>query len=91
MRKKITRKPGKNPKTTQKNEGAELGKAFGVRICELRKARGWSQEHLADRCDIHRSHMGQIERGEVDPALSTLGKIVKGLEAKPGEVLDALL
>ena len=42
---------------------AELQKAVGARIRELRMARGWSQESYADICEIHRSHMGEIERG----------------------------
>jgi len=39
-----------------------LQQNFGARIRELRTARGWSQEHFADVCEIHRSHMGEIER-----------------------------
>ncbi len=59
---------------------AELQRAIGARIRELRTARGWSQEAFADICEIHRSHMGEIERGEVDVAISTLQKVGKGLD-----------
>ena len=69
---------------------AALQKRFGDRVRELRKARGWSQEHLADVCHLHRSHMGQIERGEVDVELTTLRKVTKGLGVHPGEVLEGL-
>jgi len=68
-----------------------LQQNFGARIRELRTARGWSQEHFADVCEIHRSHMGEIERGEVDPALSTLAKIAKGLEMSAGAILKGIL
>ena len=68
-----------------------LQEAFGARIRELRTARGWSQEHFADVCGIYRSHMGEIERGEVDPALSTLAKIAKGLELSGGVLLKGII
>ena len=57
-----------------------LQKKIGDRVRELRLKRGWSQEHFADVCGIHRGHMGQIERGEKDVTISTLAKIGKGLE-----------
>lgn len=69
---------------------ATLQKRFGDRLRELRKARGWSQEHFADVCHVHRSHMGQIERGEVDIALSTIRKVTRGLGMTPGAVLDEI-
>jgi transcriptional regulator with XRE-family HTH domain len=47
-------------------------KALGARIRELRSKKGWSQEEFADLCGIHRSHMGEIERGETNLTLSTM-------------------
>ena len=58
----------------------QVQKALGVRIRELRLKRGWAQEEFADRCDIHRSHMGEIERGETNLTLSTLLIVSKKLE-----------
>jgi len=55
-------------------------KALGSRIRELRLKRGWSQEEFADVCGIHRSHMGEIERGETNLTLSTLLTISSKLE-----------
>jgi len=68
-----------------------LAQLFGNRVRELRTSRGWSQEHFADVCEIHRSHMGEIERGEVDVALSTLAKIAKGLEMSAGAILKGII
>lgn len=56
-------------------------KALGVRIRDLRLGKGWSQEEFADKCGIHRSHMGEIERGETNLTLSTLLIISKQLQA----------
>jgi transcriptional regulator with XRE-family HTH domain len=39
-------------------------KAFGLRIKLLRIARGWSQEQLAEETGMHRTFIGQVERGQ---------------------------
>ena len=57
-----------------------IQKALGSRIRDLRHKRGWSQEEFADICGIHRSHMGEIERGETNLTLSTLLVISQKLE-----------
>ncbi|HEV2989566.1 MAG TPA: helix-turn-helix transcriptional regulator [Candidatus Angelobacter sp.] len=70
---------------------AELQRAVGAKIRELRMARGWSQETFADICEIHRSHMGEIERGEVDVAISTLAKLAKGLDITVSAMLKGVV
>ncbi|HXB22977.1 MAG TPA: helix-turn-helix transcriptional regulator [Candidatus Solibacter sp.] len=70
---------------------AELQIAIGAKIRELRTARGWSQETFADICEIHRSHMGEIERGEVDVAISTLQKVGKGLDITVSALLKGIV
>jgi len=57
-----------------------IQKTLGSRIRELRLKKGWSQEEFADRCGIHRSHMGEIERGETNLTLSTLLVISQKLD-----------
>jgi transcriptional regulator with XRE-family HTH domain len=57
-----------------------IQKTLGTRIRELRLKREWSQEEFADICDIHRSHMGEIERGETNLTLSTMLVIAQKLE-----------
>jgi transcriptional regulator with XRE-family HTH domain len=57
-----------------------IQKTLGTRIRELRLKRGWSQEEFADICDIHRRHMGEIERGETNLTLSTMLVIAQKLE-----------
>ena len=58
-----------------------IQKTLGTRIRELRLKRGWSQEQFADICDIHRSHMGEIERGETNLTLATMLVIAQKLES----------
>ena len=57
----------------------EVYKEIGRRIVSARKRKGMSQEQLAGRSDIDRSHMGFIEQGRRKPTLSTLYKISKTL------------
>jgi transcriptional regulator with XRE-family HTH domain len=70
---------------------ATIYQAVGNRIRELRGERGWSQEEFADRCRIHRSHMGEIERGEVDASISTLRKVAKGFGMTVSEFLRGVV
>jgi DNA-binding XRE family transcriptional regulator len=55
---------------------AELGK----RIAKARRDQGMSQETLAVKSDIDRSHMGFIEQGRRKPTIATLHKITRSLK-----------
>lgn len=59
---------------------SDLNKIFGRKVAELRLEQHLSQEELADRCGIHRTYMGAIERGEKSPTLNTIKKIADGLK-----------
>ena len=54
-------------------------KALGKRIKELRKVQGFSQEDLSYEADIPLSQVGRIERGEINPTVSTLAAISAAL------------
>lgn len=57
-----------------------VAKALGNRIRSLRKGRGWSQEHLADEANMHRTYLWGIERGVRNPSLRHLAQIADALE-----------
>jgi len=47
--------------------------AFGQRIRQLRDAKGWTQEDLAEHANIHRNQVQNVERGTLtgrDPAVT---------------------
>jgi transcriptional regulator with XRE-family HTH domain len=60
---------------------------IGVAIRAARKAKGLSQEALAEIAGIDRSYMGGIERGEHNVALVNLVKVSEALEIKLSELL----
>lgn len=60
----------------------DIKKQVGQRIRHLRLSRGFTQEGLADASGIHRAHLGEIERGDIDPTILTLQKIGHGLKVK---------
>ena len=45
----------------------------------IRKNKGWSQEDCAERCGLHRTYIGAIERGERNITLGTLDKIAAAM------------
>lgn len=47
----------------------------GKRIQELRKARGWTQEDLAERSGLHPTYIGGVERGERNATIEAFCKI----------------
>ena len=67
-----------------------IQKTLGTRIRELRLKRGWSQEQFADICDIHRSHMGEIERGETNLTLGSLILITRRLRTTIAQIFDGI-
>lgn len=52
---------------------------FGKKVRELRKQRGLSQEALALLCDLDRSYIGGVERGERNVSLINIHKISNAL------------
>jgi transcriptional regulator with XRE-family HTH domain len=65
---------------------AQLRK-LGRAIAAERRARGISQEDFAEVCDLHRTHMGEIERGQVNVSWDSLMKVARGLRMKPSMML----
>ena len=61
-------------------------KRFGQSIQESRKRQNLSQEKLAAKADIERSYMGRIERGESNPPIYTVHKILHALGISSAEL-----
>ena len=63
----------------------ETKKHFGDVLRRLRKARRLSQESLALACNLDRTYIGGIERGERNVSLVNIVKIARSLRVSPKE------
>jgi transcriptional regulator with XRE-family HTH domain len=54
--------------------------AFGATVRAQRQARGWSQEEFADRVGLHRTYIGDIERGERNVSLINIERLSRALD-----------
>jgi len=65
---------------------SNINKEVGLNIRKLREDKGLSQEKLAALADLHRTYIGQIERGEKNLGLRNLEKIAKALHVNIKEL-----
>ncbi len=61
----------------------------GRNIKTVREARGWSQEELADRAELHRTYVSGVERGVRNPTITVLERLAKALKVTIGSLTDA--
>jgi transcriptional regulator with XRE-family HTH domain len=61
-------------------------RALGQAIRQRRRERDLSQGELGLRAGVHPNHIGQLERGTRDLRVTTLLKILNGLDATPAEL-----
>lgn len=67
-----------------------LAERFGRNLAACRRRVGISQEEVSFRASLHRTAVGQIERGERLPRIDTLMKLAGALEVEPAVLLDGL-
>ncbi|MCI9124757.1 MAG: helix-turn-helix transcriptional regulator [Eubacterium sp.] len=60
---------------------------MGMRIRQVRKAKGWSQNVLAQKCGISMSFLGHVERGTRIMSLETFVGICSALDTNADELL----
>ena len=59
----------------------------GNKIRQLRTDNGLSQEKLSFACELDRTYIGSVERGERNISVINLKKIAKALNTDPSELL----
>ncbi len=65
-----------------------LRRKFGIRVRELRKKLGLSQEELGFKANIHRTYVGAVERGEQNVSLDNIGRLAKYLKVTLSELFN---
>ena len=63
---------------------------FGQRVRALRSERGWSQEDFAAECEVHRTYMGGVERGERNVSLVNIERIARALGMTLSELFEGV-
>ena len=60
----------------------------GSRIREARERRNLTQAALGALCELHRTFIGSVERGERNISLLNLRKIARALRTTPARLLE---
>ena len=56
-----------------------IAKIIGERLRAYRIQKGWSQEILAERAELHHTYIGQLERGEKNATIESIYKVTTAL------------
>lgn len=72
------------------NRNKEVCIAFGKRLREIREYRNISQESLANNAEISISQVSRLERGLLNPTLSTIIQLASALNVPVEELLTYL-
>jgi transcriptional regulator with XRE-family HTH domain len=62
-------------------------RAIGDRIRERRNELNLTQEELGSRCELHRTFIGSVERGERNISILNLRQIAKSLRISIGKLV----
>ncbi|MDQ0492331.1 helix-turn-helix domain-containing protein [Paenibacillus brasilensis] len=66
---------------------AELRKQMGIRIRAIRKAKGLTQQQLAELSGLDDAYIGSVERGERNFSIDTLEKVLTALNVSISELM----
>lgn len=69
---------------------ADILERFGQRVRALRKEQGYSQEAFAAACELDRTYIGGIERGERNLALRSIEKIALTLGISLSQLMEGV-
>lgn len=70
--------------------GEEIARQFGETMMILRRQADISQEELGFRASLHRTEIGQLERGYRLARIDTLIKLAGALEVPPARLLRGM-
>jgi transcriptional regulator with XRE-family HTH domain len=66
----------------------DLKKLLGTAIRAQRDLLGISQEELANRADLHRTYISDLERGVRNPSVESIEKIARALRVSASKLFE---
>lgn len=69
---------------------SKLSIEIGQRIRNYRLQVGLNQEQLAEKCSLHPTYIGQVERGEKNATIESISKIAAGLSLPLSKLFENL-
>ncbi len=66
-------------------EQEQINEQIGCKIKDLRNRNGLTQQELADRTELTKGFISQLERGQVSPSVVTLLDLIECLGSTPGD------
>ena len=70
-------------------EKLDLKKLFGAEVKRRRNELGISQEELAERANLHRTYVSDVEAGKRNPSLASIERLANGLGASLSSVFGS--
>jgi transcriptional regulator with XRE-family HTH domain len=64
--------------------------AFGQNVRKFREAKGLSQETLAEKADLDRTYISDIERGTRNPGIKNVAKLAKALGIATAKLVEGV-
>jgi len=64
--------------------------SFGQSVAKHRRARGFTQEALAEKADLDRTYLSDIERGVRNPGIKNVIVIAKALGITPSDLMKGI-
>ena len=68
----------------------DIQKAFGLKVKQLRKATGMSQEKFALSIDMDRTYYASVEAGKRNISICNIKKIADGFGVTLGELFEGI-
>ncbi len=63
-------------------------KNFGKNLKRYRLEKGWTQEQLAEKVNVHQTYIGKLELGLINPSLMKIFVITRALKIKLSNIMD---
>lgn len=77
--------PLKKPQQLPASDNLREILSYNIKVLRIEK--GWSQEYLANECELDRTYISAIERCRWNISLSNIEKIAKTLSVEPYKLL----